>query len=153
MHFDGTTYTSIDDSQIQCVAGLLGAESYEVKFQLAEGVPTDNWYSFDGVNYTAVADVNGELAKIEPAKIYNDGMTYYYGDVKHLGAEGKLGEFGIIRNHSYKINVTGVKGFGTPVYDPVYRVEKPETPTDKESYISAQINVLSWRTVSSDVIL
>lgn len=153
MHLSGSTYTSIDDSQLQCVAGLIGAESYEVKFQLAAPAPTDNWYSFDGINYTAVTDVNAELAKIEPAKIYKGGRTYYYGDVKHLGAEGKLGEYGIIRNHSYKINVTGVKGFGTPVYDPNYHVENPETPTDKESYISAQINVLSWRTVSSDVIL
>ena len=153
MYFDGTTYTSIDDSQLECVAGLPGAESYEVSFQLAAGVATDNWFSFDGANYTPVADVNAELAKVEPAKIYKSGMTYYYGDIKHLGSEGKVGEFGIVRNHSYKINVTGVKGLGTPVYDPEYRVENPQTPTDKESYISAKINVLSWRVVSSDVIL
>jgi hypothetical protein len=153
MHLEGTTYTSIDDSQLECVAGLAGAESYEVSFQLAAGVATDNWFSFDGANYTPVADVNAELAKVEPAKIYKSGMTYYYGDVKHLGSEGKVGEFGIVRNHSYKINVTGVKGLGTPVYDPEYRVENPVTPTDKESYISAKINVLSWRVVSSDVIL
>lgn len=146
-------YTSIDDSQLQCVAGLIGVESYEVSFQLAEGIPTDNWYSFDGTNYTAVLDVNGELAKLEPAKVWKNGKTYYYADVKHLGETGKAGEYGIVRNHSYKINITGVKGWGTPVYDPNMEIEEPEKPADKETYIAAEINVLSWRVVSSDVTL
>ncbi|MBQ9138329.1 MAG: Mfa1 fimbrilin C-terminal domain-containing protein [Alistipes sp.] len=151
---DGSyTYTNIDDSQLALVAGLAGAESYEVSFQLAEGVPTADWYSFDGTTYTAVADPNAVLAAIQPAKIYKDGVTYYYGDIKHLGAEGKSGEFGIVRNHSYKINVTGVSGWGTPVYDPTSQVENPEKPSDKESYIAAQINVLSWAIVTNDVIL
>lgn len=141
-------YTSIDDSQLQCVAGLLGAESYEVKFQLAEDAPTTGWYSFDGTQYTAVADVNAELAKIEPAKVWKNGQTYYYADVKHLGDA-----YGIVRNHSYKINITGVKGWGTPVYAPNMEIETPVKPTDKETYISAEINVLSWRVVSNDVAL
>lgn len=153
MKYDGvSTYTSIDDSQLQCVAGLTGAESYEVKFQLADGVDATNWFSFDGANYTPVADVNAELAKVEPAKIWKDGMTYYYADIKHLGAPGTTGEYGIIRNHSYQIAINGVKGWGTPVYDPEKEVV-PVKPTDKETYISAEINVLSWRVVSSDVIL
>lgn len=154
MYFDGSSYTSIDDSQIQCVAGMAGAESYEVKFQLADGVDTNNWFAYDSATaaYTAVADPNAVLAEIEPAKIWKDGMTYYYGNVKHLGAEGSNGEFGIIRNHSYKIAIQGVKGWGTPVYDPDAQVV-PVKPTDKETYIAAAINVLSWRVVSEDVTL
>lgn len=152
MHFDGVdTYTSIDDSQIKCVAGMTGAESYEVMFQLADGVETTNWFSFDGTSYTAV-DANAELAKVEPAKIWKSGMTYYYSDVKHLGSAGSTGEFGIIRNHSYKVSINGVKGWGTPVYDPAQEVV-PAKPTDKETYIAAEINVLSWRVVSEDVTL
>ena len=149
----GDTYTAIDDSQLQCVAGAAGIESYEVAFQLADGVETNNWYSFDGAAYTAVVDPNAVLAAIEPAKIWKSGMTYYYADVKHLGDEGKTGEFGIVRNHAYKVTVTGVKGLGTPVYDPEQRVEDPEKPSDKETYISAQINVLSWRLVKQNVTL
>ena len=153
MQFDGTsTYTNIDDSQLKCVAGVSGTESYEVVFQLADGVATDNWYSFDGVNYTPIADPNAELAKIEPAKVWKDGMTYYYADVKHLGTKDSAGEFGIVRNHSYKVSVKGVAGWGTPVYDPTQQVV-PVKPTDKETYIAAEINVLSWRVVSQDVTL
>ena len=152
MKFDGvSTYTSIDDSELMCVAGLAGAESYEVSFQLAEGVDANNWYSFDGASYTAV-DANDVLATIEPAKIWKDGMTYYYADVKHLGSAGSVGEYGIIRNHSYQVAISGVKGWGTPVYDPEAQVV-PVKPTDKETYISAEINVLSWRVVSYDVTL
>ena len=152
MHRSGDTYNSIEHTQLQCVAGMSGAESYEVKFQLATGVETTNWYSFDGSTYTAI-DINAELAKLEPAKIWNDGMTYYYADIKHLGTKDSDGEYGIVRNHSYKVNVTGVKGWGTPVYDPDQNVEKPVKPTDKETYIAAKINVLSWRVVSNNVTL
>ena len=92
------------------------------------------------------------MAAIEPAKIWKSGMTYYFSDVKHLGSEGSTGEYGIIRNHSYHIAVNGVKGWGTPVYDPDMEVE-PIRPTDKETYISAEINVLAWRVVSNNVTL
>ena len=153
VQFDGVnTYTAIDDSQIQCVARRTETESYEILFQLAEGVDATNWYSFDGASYTAVADPNAELAKVEPAKIWKSGMTYYYSNVKHLGSAGSVGEYGVIRNHSYKIAINGVKGWGTPVYDPEFRVV-PVKPTDKETYISAEINVLAWRVVSYDVTL
>ena len=141
-------YTSIDDSQLQCVAGFIDAESYEVRFQLAMDAPTTGWYSFDGTQYIAVANANAELAKIEPAKVWRGGQTYYYADVKHLGDA-----YGIVRNHSYKITITGVKGWGTPVYDPNMEIETPVKPTDKETYIAAEINVLSWRVVSNDVTL
>ena len=149
MYKDGDTYTSIDDDQLQCVAG----ESYEVKFQLAQNVPTTNWYSFDGSTYTPINNINAELAKLEPAKIWKNGMTYYYADIKHLANEkGKVGEYGVVRNHSYKVNIEGVKGWGTPVYDPNQNVV-PVKPTDKETYIAAEINVLSWRVVSHNVTL
>lgn len=152
MQFDGVdTYTSIDDSQIICVAGVAGAESYEVTFQLADGVDATNWYSFDGASYTKV-DANAILKAVEPAKVWKSGMTYYYADVKHLGSAGSVGEYGIIRNHSYKVAIKGVAGWGTPVYDPEANVV-PVKPTDKETYISAEINVLAWRVVSYDVVL
>ena len=130
---------------------MTGTESYEVSFQLAEGIDTTNWFSFDGASYTSV-DANAVLAAVEPAKVWKNGMTYYYADIKHLGSAGSVGEYGIIRNHSYKVAIDGVKGWGTPVYDPAAEVV-PVKPTDKETYISAEIKVLSWRVVSYNVTL
>ena len=95
------------------------------------------------------ADLNKLLAKY-PAQIYNGGNTYYYTPIKHLGAAGKIGEYGIVRNHQYVINLQTIKGFGTPVYDPD-EIIIPSVPSNNKSYIAAKINVLSWRLVKQDV--
>ena len=148
MHKDGNTYTAIDDDQLKCV-GDDSVDSYEVIFQLADGVPTTDWYSYDGVNYTPVTNPNVVLAAIEPARIYKSGYTYYSVDIKHLAN----GRFGVIRNHSYKINITGVTGLGTPVYDPAVNIETPEVPVDEYTYLQSTINVLAWRLIEQDTVL
>lgn len=81
--------------------------------------------------------------------VWNTGMTYYYFDVKHLGASGSPAYYGIVRNHIYKTTVTSVTGLGTPVYDPDQIIE-PEKPKYTESLIQADIRVLQWRIVSQD---
>ena len=96
-------------------------------------------------------DVNAELAK-NPAQIAKDGYVYYYTPIKHLGTTGKIGEYGVVRNHVYKVSITDINGFGTPIYDPDKDII-PTHPTDEETYIAARINVLSWRVVPSSVTL
>lgn len=148
MHKDGNTYTAIDDDQLKCV-GDDSVDSYEVIFKLADGVSTNDWYSYDGVNYTPVTDPNAVLAAIEPARIYKSGKTYYSVDIKHLADD----RFGVIRNHSYKINITGVIGLGTPVYDPALKIETPEVPVDEYTYLQSTINVLAWRLIEQNTVL
>ena len=82
--------------------------------------------------------------------VYNDGMTYYWLDIKHLGNTGSTAEYGIVRNHVYKVNITDIKGFGTPIYDPEQDFITPEKPEDIVTYVSAQINILSWRVVDGN---
>ena len=92
-----------------------------------------------------------ELAKIAPAQVYNDGMTYYTVDVRHLATKdsGKAGEFGVVRNHSYVVNITDITGFGTPVYNGNTYFD-PETPKNFETYVAADVRILSWRLVDED---
>ena len=45
---------------------------------------------------------------------------------------------------------TDIKGFGTPVYDPTSDFIVPDKPEDIVTYVSAQINILSWRVVADD---
>lgn len=121
--------------------------SYEVRAKLAEGVvvykkTADGWVD-------ATAEAKTSLAK-DAARIYKSGMTYYYTNIKHLGAAGKIAEYGLVRNHIYKIDVTNIKGFGTPVYDPDHKFD-PEIPEDVKTYLAAKLNVLSWRVVSQSV--
>ena len=150
---DNTNFIGLSDADLKCV--LRGGEdkAYEVYFQLStEGTTpgiSKTWYKYENGNYTALAanTFNEELAKVQPALVYKSGMTYYYMDIKHLGNEGKDGEFGIVRNHVYKVNITDINGFGTPVYEGTHDFIVPEKPKPVTSYVAAQINILSWRIV------
>lgn len=146
-----TVYKSLEASDIafKTVAGSSSVKDYEVVATLASTV--GELYVKKGETWTTVSkdDVNAALAK-EEAQVRTDGDTYYYTPIKHLGSEGKLGEYGIVRNHSYQVTIQNIKGFGTPVYDPTKEID-PMIPSDDDTYLAARINVLSWRVVSSKV--
>lgn len=148
----GDVYNSIEASDItfKTVPGSSTVKDYEVVATLASTV--GELYVKDGeTTYKTVSKdvVNAELAK-EEAQVRTDGATYYYTPIKHLGEAGKLGEYGIVRNHSYQVTIQNIKGFGTPVYDPT-KVIDPMIPSNDNTYLAASIKVLSWRVVSSKV--
>ena len=93
-----------------------------------------------------VGEVNNILAGIRPAKIWEAG-GYYYLPIAHNATVN-----GLVRNHVYQMDITGVTGLGTPVYDPE-KIIRPEKPVQDESFISADIKVLSWKVVINDVVL
>lgn len=146
-------YKSLEASDIafKTVTGSSSVKDYEVVATLASTV--GELYIKDTTgNWTVVSKdvVNAALAKEEAQIRTTDGFTYYYTPIKHLGAEGKLGEYGIVRNHFYQVTIQNIKGFGTPVYDPTKEID-PMIPSDDNTYLAARINVLSWRVVSSKV--
>ena len=145
-------YQSIEASDItfKTVPGSSVVKDYEVVATLASNV--GELYVKDGETYKTVSkdDVNAALAKEEAQVRSTDGATYYYTPIKHLGDAGKLGEYGIVRNHSYQVTIQNIKGFGTPVYNPDQKID-PMIPSDENTYLAASIKVLSWRVVSSKV--
>ena len=148
-----TGYQSIEASDItfKTLPGSSEVKDYEVVATLASNV--GELYVKDGeTTYKTVSkdDVNAALAKEEAQVRSTDGATYYYTPIKHLGDAGKLGEYGIVRNHSYQVTIQNIKGFGTPVYDPKKEID-PMIPSDENTYLAASIKVLSWRVVSSKV--
>ena len=150
---DGFTFTGLTPADLKCVSRVSEAENaYEVYFQLSNNGAQKNWYKYENGNYNTIAvdALNAALAEVQPALVYNDGMTYYWLDIKHLGNAGSDTEFGIVRNHVYKVNITDIKGFGTPIYDPTQDFIIPDKPEDIVTYVSAQINILSWRVVEND---
>ena len=122
---------------------------YEVKVAVKEGV---QYFYADGTAYEANKPEE-ILGNIAPAQMWTDGSAYYYTEIKHFGSEGKAGEFGIVRNHVYDVTLSGVKGFGTPVYDPELVIIPERTEKQEALNLAAQINILSWHLVAQDVTL
>lgn len=160
---DATNYTQLskDDIDIKNPDGTM--QQYRVTPTLAND-PTGNkkYYtkttSGSTPTFTEV-DKTTVLAAIEAdkAEIRKDGRAYYYVPIKHLGSkdehgESTLGEYGIVRNHFYKITLTGITGFGTPVYNPD-QVVKPVVPTYEDTYLAARVQVLQWRVVTQNASL
>ena len=135
---------------------------YYVYAQLSTAGKAKTWKDADTGNSLTTDEVNTKLKNMGPVKIWKGGYCYYYATIKHLnsGATG-MGKVGVVRNHVYKISITGFVGMGTPVYtDPTNPSDPetdtpiiPETPADTETYIAAKISILSWRVVPSSIIL
>lgn len=100
---------------------------------------------------------------------YKGGIAYYPVMIQHFGddltpwsdtdaqngvsypapnAENNwLGRYGVLRNNWYEINVTGIRDIGYAEVPEVYNT--PDDPVN--SYISVEINVLSWAKRTQDV--
>lgn len=126
-------------------------KDYEVVPQI-NSKKTIDLYDDKNHNPVTVAEVNNYLAaETNKAQVRTEGCVYYYTPIRHLAAEEtKLGYYGVVRNHSYKVNIQEVKGFGTPVFNPKKEID-PTLPEEKDIFLAARINVLSWRVVKSNV--
>ncbi len=136
------------------VATLSGAPAattekrYNVYCQLKDNI---TGLQLDGAPVTGgVNAVNTELINhIGAIKYWKDGLTYFYANIQHLGATETAGEYGVIRNHVYDVNLKNISGIGTPIYD-VDEVIIPERTIEENSYLATKVNVLAWRIVSKD---
>ena len=147
---DNQNFTGIEGGDLKCVMrAVTDAKAFEVYFQLSDDGEAKTWYEYKDGDYSEIAlDVlNERLAAVEPALVYTNGMTYYYTDIKHLGTPGSTTEFGVVRNHVYRVRIDKIVGYGTPIYDGSVNFITPEKPVDVSTYVAAQINILSWRVV------
>lgn len=154
--YNGTDWANDKKDETKVATG----SRYYVCAQLA----TDGaWYSYDSTTktMTKVEDPNTILKNIGKFKIWKGARTYYYFDIEHLASvakstlseaakQSKTGWYGVVRNHIYDAKLNSVMGLGTPVYDPD-EVIIPEKPSDDDTYIAAQIKILSWRVVNSEI--
>lgn len=111
------------------------------------------------IELTAVQDILNDYK----ALYWKDGKTYYHTTIKHT--LNSLSKDGVVRNHLYKVSLTGVSGLGTPIPgtssddedddpgtdDPDDKPIDPENPDEEESFLAAEINILSWNVIGQDV--
>lgn len=128
-----------------------GLKRYEVVAQLKNNVEV---YNLNGTapianaQETVNAYLRSDAAKTYQARVFTDGMCYYYVYVKHH-TEGDKVYNGVVRNHVYDLELTSVDGVGTPVFDE-NDIIIPETVEDETTfYLGARVNVLGWRTVAT----
>ena len=155
---DATNYTQLSKDDIDFKEPNGTMQQYRVTPTLAnDPTGTKKYYTKTTTGTTPTfteVPKDKVLAAIEAdkAEIRKDGRAYYYVPIKHLGGTGELAEYGIVRNHFYKITLTGITGFGTPVYDPE-KVVKPAVPTYQDTYLAARVQVLQWRVVNQNASL
>lgn len=154
---DGTNYTQLSKDDINFKDPDATTQQYLVTPTLADAPAGTKYYTKSTTGTTPTfteVDKATVLAAIEAdkAEIRKDGRAYYYVPIKHLGGNGELAEYGIVRNHFYKITLSGIKGFGTPVYDPS-KVVVPAVPTYQDTYLAARVQVLQWRVVNQNASL
>lgn len=166
-----TTYTELTSADVEfkvalesTVTGVDASEQttgrYLVYLQLSEAGENKSWSKSNAKDQDVTAshflnskEVNEYLVKeIGKVQIYKGGLTYYYFPIRHLGDEGHVGYYGVVRNHIYDCNISTLIGLGTPVYDPD-QVIYPEKPKNEDTFIAAAINILSWRVVPNNVTL
>lgn len=152
---DGHTHTQLTKDDITFAEPTGSMKSYQVTPTLVDD-PNKKYYtkSSTGV-YTEVTnkdEINTAIGA-DKAEIRKDGKAYYYIPIRHIGTdETKVGYYGVVRNHYYKITLNGIKGFGTPVYNPAKEID-PTVPTYSNTYLAARVQVLQWRVVNQNVSL
>lgn len=157
---DGKTYTQLSKDDIDFKDPDASTQQYLVTPTLAAAPAgtTKKYYTKTTSGTTSTSFKEADKAKVlaaieaDKAEIRRDGRAYYYVPIKHLGNTGGIAEYGIVRNHFYKITLSGITGFGTPVYDPS-KVVVPTVPTYQDTYLAARVQVLQWRVVNQNASL
>lgn len=97
---------------------------------------------------------------------FSNGKAYFNVPLKHIfynsakydnktnsnafdAEKVQLGDYGVVRNHVYKLKINSISGLGSGIGD----LNQPIVPpTEVENYyISARLNILKWRIVSQSV--
>ena len=145
----GSAYTPIQASDVDFTTAGTSLKDYEV-FPVLK--TTETYYKKDAssaTGYTALTAADN-INKY-PAEVRKDGKAYYFIPISHLATDAaKVGYYGVVRNHWYKIALKSLTGYGTPVYDKDKTID-PTMPEDQATYLAAKINVLQWRVVSQSV--
>lgn len=145
----GSDYTPIQAADVDFTTAGTSLKDYEVSPVLKT---TETYYKKDASSadgYTALTAA--ENINKYPAEVRTDGKAYYFIPIRHLATgDTKVGYYGVVRNHWYKIALKSLTGYGTPVYAED-KIIDPTMPEDQATYLAAKINVLQWRVVSQKV--
>lgn len=144
------TYSSVDD-----LFSIKRASLSEAKLVFNGDTKVTYYKKVGDKTYEKYKDVDAIntaiLAQLGTATAYRDGIkTFFYTQIEHLNTNAaEAGHVGIVRNHVYKLTLNKIENLGEGVYDP--NEEIIITNKDKEFYVGATLNILSWKVVNQGV--
>lgn len=146
----GGVYTPIQAGDVDFTTTTTATGTSLKDYQVSPVLKTGKTYYKKNPTGTGYTPLTTENISTYPAEVRKDGKAYYYIPIKHLGSDNSVAQYGVVRNHWYKVKVNSLKGFGTPVYA-ADKTIIPTMPDDSNTFLAAQINVLQWRVVEQKV--
>lgn len=157
-YLDGETWRHPDATNYEVVRVEGSPNTITLKFN-----PTEGTTYYTGTNHETELTTEGldtyneGLAEylttnIGAPEAFYEGEAYFAVPIEHFGGtqdSDDTGAYGVVRNHSYVLNVTQISGLGEGIYDPGEEIIP--NPGKKRYYVAATLKVLSWKTVSQDV--
>ncbi|MCM1522074.1 MAG: Mfa1 family fimbria major subunit [Muribaculaceae bacterium] len=159
----GDTYKQVDIEDIDFAQK--GASYEDVLLVVAKGTTELYAMKEDGTVDTSVnkvSDFQADLTKYlsnttNTASRYNGGSNIYFIPIEHNAVanvkKDDEGYYGVVRNHWYKLDINKFTKVGHGLWNPddVDTPIIPDEPEDPLYYLSAKINILSWRVITQNV--
>ncbi len=98
-----------------------------------------------------------DTTKMAKAIAFNGGRMVYNVPIEHFANNGLTAEdegyYGVVRNHWYKLSIGKIVRVGHGIFNPGTdevpgEAIIPDEPEDPRYYVSANINILSWKVIN-----
>ena len=152
-----------DNDYVLCLkSGSYGNLYYRQNAQWLKIVNKDE--ASAGTDEISFKTVN-ELLEINAGltKFYKKKLAYFYIPIRHYNdddatleevflAEPQTGNYGVVRNHAYRLTIDAVAGWGNGV-DDEDNIPLPDPNPEESYFINAELNVLAWHLIDYKVSL
>lgn len=168
----GATYTRMDKTCVELVDNGNGevlvqlkkkdtgeSQAVETAVTLYKRSGTEGSYTYTVFTETDITGLDATLAAFNKTNVaigYKGGLMYYNIPIEHLNPieanQGSVDEanYGVVRNHYYKVTVNTLENVGKGIYDPDEDIV-PGDEDDERYYLGASIQILSWKIVEQGV--
>lgn len=149
---------------LQVVKPTTPSTSTGIYFYNADGSTTE---ITDTTSDETINTINRRLMEDATVLKYSQGRGYFAVPIRHLGwqrndnankdatvidwTKVNVGDFGIVRNHIYELEITGCTGLATAISDPDVPIVPPMD--EQTYYVAMKLNILAWRIVPKQTVV